>query len=562
METSLDKSILQTIGYVYKGAKNCKLTKKYFTKFSGDIKGLSEYFGVSEKQAFMLAIIFMFNFDGNSATVNEFEDYFECDLVLLLDYPKDLETLFIQGFLKKDKSRKSLMCFTREEFYVDKVISQAILNNLPMPIISEHKYEDAMEVIEAIFNLVENRDKEEISAAEMLITCENILEKYLHFSLIKSIKQIGLNTTNRIIFIYIIWRSFTGRMNSDIDSLADLFYEKSFLKMTFYAELANGDNQLLKENCVEIEDAEFYNLASVKLSEKALELLNTENIKLSFRGKKAKNLIDPDKIGAKDLFYNLSEQAPVQMLNKLLQEENFKNLQTRLSDKVMPQGVNVLLHGVSGTGKTETVFQLAKKSDRELMKVEISQTKSMWFGESEKIIKGIFTDYQQFSSSCKRTPILFFNEADAIISKRQENSQSNVGQTENAIQNILLEELENFQGILFATTNLANNLDKAFERRFLFKVEFSLPDQANRAAIWKSKLSCLTENDCAILAKMFSFSGGQIENVARKCEIQEILEAKSINLNQIIAFAEDELLVKRNGNQIGFRIDENNSPNN
>jgi len=147
------------------------------------------------------------------------------------------------------------------------------------------------------------------------------------------------------------------------------------------------------------------------------------------------------------------------------------------------------------------------------MKVEISQSKSAWFGESEKIIKRIFTEYKTFLEECKRTPILFFNEADAIISKRKDISKSSVAQTENAMQNILLEELENFEGILIATTNLVSNLDPAFERRFLFKVRFHKPNDAIRARIWKSKLPFLNKHDCMALAEKYDFSGGQIENV-------------------------------------------------
>jgi SpoVK/Ycf46/Vps4 family AAA+-type ATPase len=73
--------------------------------------------------------------------------------------------------------------------------------------------------------------------------------------------------------------------------------------------------------------------------------------------------------------------------------------------------------------------------------VEISQSKSMWFGESEKLVKKIFRDYIELHKMLDLAPILLFNEADAILSSRKTNSQSSVSQTENAIQNILLEEL-------------------------------------------------------------------------------------------------------------------------
>ena len=239
------------------------------------------------------------------------------------------------------------------------------------------------------------------------------------------------------------------------------------------------------------------------------------------------------------------------MLQNLLDEDNLLSVQNRLSGKGLPQGVTVLLYGEPGTGKTETVKQLAKETDRQIMKVEISKSKSMWFGQSEKLIKRIFTDYKTFAKECPQAPILLFNEADAIISKRRDIGSSNVAQTENAIQNIILEELENFEGILIATTNLANNLDSAFERRFLFKIKFQKPNAAIKAQIWKSKLPQLSLSECSLLAGDFNFSGGQIENILRKSEIHEIIHGVTITFKQIIDFCKEETLNDKRV-QIGF----------
>lgn len=175
----------------------------------------------------------------------------------------------------------------------------------------------------------------------------------------------------------------------------------------------------------------------------------------------------------------------------------------------------------------------------------------MWFGGSEKAIKRIFTDYKAFSKECDRTPILLFNEADAIISKRKETGSSNTSQTENAMQNILLEELENFEGILIATTNLANNLDSAFERRFLFKILFQKPKTQVRAEIWKSKLPFLHINDCYLLAEKFDFSGGQIDNILRKNEIHEIIHGEKVSLENLMVLCSEEIITNQTS-QIGF----------
>jgi SpoVK/Ycf46/Vps4 family AAA+-type ATPase len=188
------------------------------------------------------------------------------------------------------------------------------------------------------------------------------------------------------------------------------------------------------------------------------------------------------------------------------------------------------------------------------MMVDISQTKSMWFGESEKKIKEIFTRYRSFVEESDVIPILLFNEADAVIGKRKDVSSSAVAQTENAIQNIILQELENIKGILIATTNLTENMDKAFERRFLYKVEFQKPDLLIRQSIWQSMITSLCDDDAHELASRYDFSGGQIENITRKRTIDFVLSGTEPSLDRLITFCQEELLVKNQEKKIGFTV--------
>ena len=125
--------------------------------------------------------------------------------------------------------------------------------------------------------------------------------------------------------------------------------------------------------------------------------------------------------------------------------------------------------------------------------------------------------------------------------------------TENRIQNILLEEIENFEGILIATTNLATNMDTAFERRFLFKVEFKKPSITAKSQIWKSKMPHLSNDDCKLLASQFDFSGGQIDNVVRKNEINEIIYGSKVDVKTLVEFCKEEILSNQfSGTKIGF----------
>lgn len=139
-------------------------------------------------------------------------------------------------------------------------------------------------------------------------------------------------------------------------------------------------------------------------------------------------------------------------------------------------------------------------------------------------------------------PILFFNEADAIFNQRLEEAKRSVDLMNNAIQNIILQEVEELDGILIATTNLTNNLDSAFERRFLFKVEFHKPTTEVKTKIWTAMLGDISEEDARYLAVQFDFAGGQIENIARKRSIDYILSGKTASLEDLEAYCRAEAL--------------------
>ena len=147
-----------------------------------------------------------------------------------------------------------------------------------------------------------------------------------------------------------------------------------------------------------------------------------------------------------------------------------------------------------------------------------------------------------------------FNEADAIIGKRKEANSSSVAQTENTIQNIILQEMENLDGIMIATTNLTQNLDSAFERRFLFKIDFKKPKPEVKAKIWKSMLPSLTKQEAIELSNSFDFSGGEIENIVRKYTIDSILTNTKPSIDKIRMYCETEKLENKNSpkNKIGF----------
>ena len=324
-------------------------------------------------------------------------------------------------------------------------------------------------------------------------------------------------------------------------------------RMNVAADLINGKHPLVVADLIEKSDGNFISDITIKLTEKGKDLFLEEDVKLySKAGSKDKNLELPENIHEKKMFYGAELERKIDFLTQSLMDENFKSLQNRLEKESMPKGVAVIFYGVPGTGKTETAMQIARKTGRKVYHVDIRASKSMWFGESEKIIKRIFTDYGSMCKDEKLKPILLFNEADALFSKRKDVNSSNVAQTENAIQNIILEELEKLDGILIATTNLADNLDPAFERRFIFKLKFDRPTLEAKQSIWQSKLVWLAEDQCRKLAADYDFSGGEIDNIVRKVVMDEVISGTRPDFNFVVDQCKNEKFLNAKHAKVGF----------
>lgn len=552
MEITTKKQILENIGKVYEKAKGCRLEESFLDGAKTEIESLSRYFNTDQTQTFFIAMVFTFNYKGDTADLNNLSEYFDCNPLEMLKYHHELETLCEKGFLTKEKSKRSLkISGAGDRYTIEEKLSEAVIRELPMPEFSTTNVLTITDLLEKLYDLGIKRDEEIISTMTLFRETQFHIEKNTNLPLIKQIRQLALRIEEAYLFLYIIWKTISGNETTDIGRALEGIYDMKQVRFDEMQKLISEEHILVKNKWIEIVPADFFNDTETKLTEQSLQMLNDCDIKLFRKKQKKENVIEPSDIVDSDLIFDPKEMAQLETIKKLLQENKFIKTQKRLTEKGLPRGITVLLHGSSGTGKTEIVKQLAKNSNRQIMKVDISQTKSKWFGDSEKLIKRIFTDYRDFSNDCDQTPILLFNEADAVISKRKEISDSNTAQTENALQNILLEELENFDGILIATTNLAENLDSAFERRFLFKIKFQMPDTKIRSEIWKLKLPQLSENECQVLAEKFSFSGGQIDNIIRKSEIQEVVLGEPSNFKNIELFCREELITNPSS-AIGF----------
>lgn len=199
-------------------------------------------------------------------------------------------------------------------------------------------------------------------------------------------------------------------------------------------------------------------------------------------------LVEPT-TSLENVVLNPSTEQTLQNLMRQLDREVITRLhEWGVKDKKAGIDARIIFYGPPGTGKTLTAHSLSRSLKRQVLSFDCSKILSMYVGESEKNVRKIFDTYADLTRATKTEPILLLNEADQFLSSRSAGIGSSADQMHNQMQNIFLEQIEKFQGILIATTNLLENIDQAFSRRFNYKIEFKKPDQKQRLALWKMML--------------------------------------------------------------------------
>jgi len=180
-------------------------------------------------------------------------------------------------------------------------------------------------------------------------------------------------------------------------------------------------------------------------------------------------------------------------------------------------GLGLAFHfaGPPGTGKTICAEALAFTLRRKLLVVRYSELESRWVGQTAKHVASVFR------SAERQDAVLFFDEADAIAGRRFATMAAAVDREANSVVNVLLHELETFPGIIIFATNLAANMDPAFERRIRTHILFEMPNVEARERIWRVQLhprkTPLAEDvDFKVLAERYPRSGGDIKNAVLK----------------------------------------------
>ena len=550
------KSFIDNFEVLVSAAEDCELKEEFFEQYRGYIDAACDVLHLTEQEVIVLC-----PFLNNSDKIYDFSEmarFYDCTSMRIMRYMSALKALQNKGYIKKEvhhgRDGLKISHHALETISQGKCLEEATTEDGLKPM-------EFMRRLNAVFESARRRGYDfetgrrcNIEGSSVDDEVMNLLRNNTHLNISCRILDMPISKFDKTILLYFCTKAvWDNDMTIDCDTMKRIFDSEGLFA---YREILAGEHELARRRLIEVvtEEGMFSEEDELSLTETAqTDLLKPDfNFVQKKKGKSFHNVLKSDSVVEKSLFFKEENQTSLDTLKELLDENRMIEIRQQLQSKGWGLGFTCLFYGAPGTGKTESVLQLARETGRDIMQVDISSVRTKWYGETEKLVKKVFTDYKDFVAQSAKTPILLFNEADAILSVRSELGADSTSctKTENAIQNILLQEMETFDGILIATTNLTNNLDAAFERRFLYKIKFEKPDLEAKSAIWRSLMPSLTKDDALILASEYDFSGGEISNIARKCFINELLFKQTTSLEQIKSTCAQEKLTKRV--KIGF----------
>ena len=550
----LSFNVLETIYKISSELYESELNPETTAKIKTESLQLANYLDVTEQQAWFFSIIYVQQSMGFSCDLNDILNELSIKTSKFVKYRSDIVTLIDKKIVRSELVRSNKSKVARANFkymMINETILNAIFHNISLDESNKLDQLDIYEFCSAVSDFIDERAQDVISTDNLLGEVSSLEMHNSHIDAIDKLTEMEISLHDRVL-LYEMCDDMVRGGDTALEKTIRYIYDSQKKKIKVIRAITENTSKLLETNLIVVNKANFVGDVSISLTTTAIDILLGQDAEMFIKKQTLKDVISVGSIAFKQLYFEEKMQKQINFIQASLTQDKFVDMQSRLQELAMPSGVAAVFYGAPGTGKTESVYQIAKATGRDIMYVDISQTKSMWFGESEKRIKAVFSDYARVCRKSKLKPILLFNEADAVLGKRKDNNASNVAQTENAIQNIILEQMEKMDGIIIATTNLVDNLDAAFERRFLFKIKFEMPTTEATKQIWKSKLNWLDDENATTLALRYRFSGGEIDNIARKATINEVITGNRATLNEIMEYCESERLLSRNLPKLGF----------
>ena len=409
---SKPKSVLESFEYIVELAENSNLDDDFFQKAATHIKYASRKLKLTPMQTVLLTM-FVDRSEDRSIRISEIANYSGCRTTKILRLSDDVDMLEEKRYVRASRSRGNL------SYRVPSDVLKSLRKNEQYVYTPVH-VKDTISFFSRFNSLMKEMDDDEFNHDQLRNDTLGMLDDIPETVFARNLKRMNLDDEDALLFIFMAHLYIENNDDrigfSDIDNL----YDDDELPDWINREFRGRSSDLFDRKLIENVNEDGMARSDVfKLTEEAKDNFLGE-LNLSTFGKSEKDLIAPDSFPEKRLIYNDSEKGQVYELSSILGESRFQEIQSRLVENGMRKGFCCLFYGSPGTGKTETVYQIARQTGRKIMRVDVNKIKSCWVGESEKNIKALFDRYRNICKNSKLAPILLFNEADAVLGVRME----------------------------------------------------------------------------------------------------------------------------------------------
>ncbi|EAH6858731.1 ATP-binding protein [Campylobacter jejuni] len=478
------------------------------------------------------------------------------DKYLYLDALEDLKKLIERGFvnqnssffksLENNKTQTLTLALLQSELSLSEYFLEFLEAKPRLNFEKQEAYVDYLEYLKDEFariQLYERLSFIQKSAYNSEIKNQiKLYEKHIKERLKKSkfynvladiFKEYNLEHKEQIIFLALLKEEYAlsneSSISREMNSLLSLISENDLER--------HKNKKLLQENAPLLNLIEYdeYLNAFGDISKSFFIIDEILQRIINFEPKQSKKIKIESVLKDQDIFELIEPSTDI---NDIIMPENTKELlenilkqqDKKVLERLHSWGIKsnknieakIIFYGPAGTGKTMSALAMAKSMKKSVLSFDCSKILSKWVGESEQNVRKIFDTYKNIVQTCKQSPILLLNEADQFLSTRVDGS-SGSDKMHNQMQNIFLEQIERFSGVIIATTNFLESLDSAFSRRFDYKIEFKKPDFKDRLKIWEKFLpkKALFEKDFDInILSNYELSGAQILMVVKNTALK------------------------------------------
>ncbi|EDP7680183.1 AAA family ATPase [Campylobacter jejuni] len=478
------------------------------------------------------------------------------DKYLYLDALEDLKKLIERGFvnqnssffksLENNKTQTLTLALLQSELSLSEYFLEFLEAKPRLNFEKQEAYADYLEYLKDEFARIQlyerlsfiqksaynSEIKNQIKLYERHI--KERLKKSKFYNVLADIfKEYNLEHKEQIIFLALLKEEYAlsneSSISREMNSLLSLISENDLER--------HKNKKLLQENAPLLNLIEYdeYLNAFGDISKSFFIIDEILQRIINFEPKQSKKIKIESVLKDQDIFELIEPSTDI---NDIIMPENTKELlenilkqqDKKVLERLHSWGIKsnknieakIIFYGPAGTGKTMSALAMAKSMKKPVLSFDCSKILSKWVGESEQNVRKIFDTYKNIVQTCKQSPILLLNEADQFLSTRVDGS-SGSDKMHNQMQNIFLEQIERFSGVIIATTNFLESLDSAFSRRFDYKIEFKKPDFKDRLKIWEKFLpkKALFEKDFNInILSNYELSGAQILMVVKNTALK------------------------------------------